>query len=107
MILENWEGATGRIVASDILDQCDQFCNLCEKEEAVGDKEDVEGGVEDVVLAGRGGEDHVAKAGEDEAEQSEHVKNQQEEVDLFCKVASTWFELIQFAVAENCQKETI
>ena len=90
MILENWEGGTGRIVASDILDQCDQFCNLCEKEEAVGDEEDMEGGVEDVVLGGQGGEDDVAKAGEDEAEQSEHVKNQQEEVHLFF----TWFELI-------------
>ena len=90
MVLENWEGRTGCIVASDILDQCDQFCNLCEKEEAIGDEEDMEGGVEDVVLGGRGGEDDVAKAGEDEAEQSEHVKNQQEEVHLFF----TWFELI-------------
>ena len=43
----------------------------------------MEGGVEDVVLGGQGGEDDVAEAGEDEAEQSEHVKNQQEEVDLF------------------------
>ena len=50
----------------------------------------MEGGVEDVVLGGHGGEDDVAKAGEDEAEQSEHVKNQQEEVHLFF----TWFELI-------------
>ena len=51
----------------------------------------MEGGVEDVVLGDQGGEDDVAKAGKDEAEDCQHVEKKQEESDLLKCVYKFYF----------------